>query len=66
MSKKPGSKSSLGLMAFVVLALGGGATYYQHQSVQTAKAKVAEAEIRVVAARLPRPLRPLVVEIIEP
>lgn len=46
MSKK-GSPKTLGLMAFVVLALGGGATYVQFNSVQSAKADVVALEDKV-------------------
>ena len=38
---------TLGLLAFVVLALGGGATYFQYQAVQTVKGEVAALESQV-------------------
>jgi Tfp pilus assembly protein PilO len=44
---KQSSPKTLGLMAFIVLALGGGATYFQFNAVQTAKADVAALEGQV-------------------
>jgi Tfp pilus assembly protein PilO len=44
---KQGKPKALGLMAVVILGLGGGATYFQYQSVQRAKADVAALEGQV-------------------
>jgi Tfp pilus assembly protein PilO len=44
---KQSNPKTLGLMAFVVLALGGGATYFQYNAVQAAKAEVAALEGQV-------------------
>jgi Tfp pilus assembly protein PilO len=44
---KQSNPKTLGLMAFVVLALGGGATYFQFNAVQAAKADVDALEGQV-------------------
>jgi Tfp pilus assembly protein PilO len=45
--KGKGAPKALGLLAGVVIVLGGGATYFQYQNVAKAKAKVAELEAEV-------------------
>lgn len=45
--KNNSSPKLLGIMAFLVLALGGGATYFQYQNVQTAKAKAAALDAQL-------------------
>ncbi len=45
--KKQSNPKTLGLLAFVVLVLGGGATYFQYNAVQAAKADMAVLEAQV-------------------
>lgn len=45
--KNSGTPKALGILAFAVIAMGGGATYFQFQKVSQAKAKVAELEAEV-------------------
>jgi Tfp pilus assembly protein PilO len=42
-----GAPKALGILAITVIALGGGATYFQFQNVSKAKAKVAALEAEV-------------------
>jgi Tfp pilus assembly protein PilO len=44
---KKSNPKAIGLLAFGVLALGGGATYFQYNSVQKVKAEVVELESQV-------------------
>jgi Tfp pilus assembly protein PilO len=46
-STRQSKPRTLGLLAFVVLFLGGGATYFQYQAVQAVKGEVAALESQV-------------------